>query len=495
MTQRDAAPAHDARTVAALAVRGSASVAVASYAGFLLSFAATAVIARYVGPDQFGSYGLAQAYMQVLVALGGFAFTQAVLQADVESPALADTAMVLTLGVRALLFALSIPLAWIVERANGPAVAGALVLLSGVQFLEAARVAMSMPLQRRVEFGTVARLTLAGSVVSQLLAVGAAMAGWGASALVLRDGLASIVPLTILLVKRGAWRLPSGSRIDAAAAREAWRFGRSIWLIRLFDQGFARLDRVVMGALFSLDAVGIYQQARYLGSLPSSAVAPGNLAVALSTYSRVRHDPPRLAKAFDLVQFFVLRIVPPFAIVCAVFPELLVDAFLGPKWIAAKGALRAVAVYALLLPVVDSYRTLAEAQQHWRVLRWGIAIQSLVAIGLTFALARFGATGAVLALAAGAVSGVGVLAVASRDVASTGGARRVIPVLAAATAAVAVGLVLKWALGEGVVRLGGAAAGSIAAYLTALWLFDGAELRRRADYVVGMLRERGGARG
>jgi len=476
-----------ARSVAARAVRGSASVAAASYAGFVLSFVGTASVARYVGPGEFGAYALAQAYNQILVAFGGFAFTQAVLQSESESPELANTATLLTLAVRGVLLALAVPLAWLVTHVHGEAVGTSFLILGGVQFIEAAKVSYGMPLQRRVEFGRVAWTGFTGSVVAQGAAVWAALAGWGISALVLRDALVSAVPLAVLLSRQRAWGLPSGVGFNRESARTAWHFGRSVWLVRLLEQGLSRLDSVVLGALFSLSQVGLFQQARYIGSLPSSAVGPGNLAVALSTYSRLHHDRQRLAKAFDIVQYFVVRIVPPFAILCVAFPDLLVTVVLGPKWVSALGPLQMAGAYALLLPILDSFRTLAVAMQRWRLLRWSSVVQLLVALPLTVLFARFQATGAVAALSLGTFVAIIVLALAMRPVAAVGTGARYVPVLAATASALLFGAALRRFTPVGTPAIASAALGTIAAYVCVLLIMEARELRRRIAYVLSTL--------
>src|SRR5207302_89333 len=111
-------------------------------------------------------------------------------------------------------------------------------------------------------------------------------------------------------------KLPLGQAFEKDAAKRIWRFGASVYIVRAMDQIASRLDRVLLGNVLSLDVLGIYYQAKYLAALPANALAPGNFQVAIATYSKLTNDPPRLSRAFETVQYFVMRLVPPFAIIC-----------------------------------------------------------------------------------------------------------------------------------------------------------------------------------
>lgn len=479
--------------LAGRAVRSSISVAASSYAGFVLSVLGTAGIARCVGPTDFGVYALGQAYAQIAVALGGFAFTQAVLQSDHDSPALADTALAMTLAVRLAVFLLAIPVSFVVLTGQGPAVAHVFLSLTAIQFLDAAKVGMAMPLRRRMEYGRTAAVTFVSAAVAHTSGVVAAKAGWGVNALVLRDALLSIVGVVVYLVCARRWRLPVGRHLDRSVAGEAWHFGSRVFVVRVIDQGLARLDRLIMGVLLPLDAIGCYQQARYVAGLPSAAVAPGNLSVAIGMYSRVRHDRERLSRAFDTVQFFVARLVPAFALVCAVWPDLVVSVMLGAKWSQATEALRVMGAVALLLPTIDSYRALMEASQQWRVLRWSSVTQSCVGVFALLALYRFGAVGASFALVVASAAALLLLVVASRHVVSSDFWRRYAPAIASTALALFVGYLLRrslstMALGAASLYLG--ALTTVIVYILGLAVLEARELQQRLLYILRAARRR-----
>ena len=203
------------------------------------------------------------------------------------------------------------------------------------------------------------------------------------------------------------WNLTRHFGFDRDAARYLWRFGKSIYPVRALELLIARLDRPLIGGAVSLEALGLYHQARYLASLPALAVAPGNLRVAVATYSRLRGDAVRTGRAFGLVQYFVVRATMPFAIACAVWPTEVVGIVFGARWVAAASALRILAVFAVAFPALESYRALLTALEKWRPLLQSMLVQGvLLVVAFAVAVPRFGAAGAAAAAVVSTIGGL-----------------------------------------------------------------------------------------
>jgi len=403
------------RDLANRAIRGSIWIASASYSGFVLTFVSTAVLARLLPPKAFGVYALAQSYSIILLAVGAFGFTQAIVQSSSRDARLADTALIMTVVVRVILGVISVPIALIIAQYHGADVALAFFQLSLVQIADAIRIGLTITLERDLEYGRVARMSLLSNVVSAVASISAGYAGLGASALVIRDAALSISLLFIAWLTARRWKLPLGHAFDRHAAKEIWKFGRSIYFVRALDQIASRIDRILLGSILSLDVLGIYHQAKYLASLPANALAPGNFQVAITTYSKIKTNVERLSRAFYTVQYFVTRLVPPFVIICAIWPAELLGAVCGPRWMAAEMPLRILALFVLSFAATEGYRSLFTALEAWVVLRRSAIIQAVTLIVVLPLLASFyGAVGASAATLLASVAAVTYLRLESR---------------------------------------------------------------------------------
>lgn len=481
----EAAPVDAARALAGRAVRGSMWAAAGAYTIFLVNFGAVAALAHFVAPAAFGSYALALAYTQVLSALGLFPFGQAVVQSP-RTPGLAETALRLYVAVRGGLLLLAVPAALAVRHANGGAVAFLFLALAGNDFLDGLRSAMGCVLERDLRYRRLASTTLAAALLGSGGALLAARLGLGAWALVLRDVLTQLAVLATYVTMRRRWELPLGRAYDRRLAGRLWRFARNLFWIRALDQVLARLDRVVLGNVLGLSALGLFHQAKYLAMLPQSALAPASMQVAVSTYSKVREDRARLGHAFDLVQYVVLRVVPLAGLALALFPEELLSAMYGARWLPAAPALRVLGVYATLSPILESYRSFTLALERWRALRWSSLAQlAVLVIALAILAPRHGTVGAAVATCLVPVTGLLVLGLGVTRRLAPGRRGTLGPVLLAIPAALAAGLGVQRLLGPG----GGAAllalklAAAALAYGLALLVVERRALLARAGYL------------
>lgn len=477
-------PRDAARSLAGRAVRGSMWAAAGAYTTFVVNFAAIAALAHFVGPKDFGSYSLAFAYNQMVFALGLFPFGQFVVQSP-SLPGIAETAMRMALVLRTGLLLLSVPIALVVNHFNGSTVALLFLGLAVTETLDGVRGSMAAVLERDLRYRALASTTMGASVFASAVAVAAARLGLGAAALLLRDLLLELAVLAVYLGMARRWGLPLARSYDRSIARPAFAFAKSLFWIRALDQVLQRADRVVLGNLLGLEALGYFHQAKYLATLPQAALAPANMQVAISTYSKIRDDRTRLGAAFDLVQYVVVRVVPLAGLALALYPEEILRAMYGARWLPAAPALRVLGLYATLTPILESYRSFSIALERWRPLRWSVLLQTaLLVVALVILAPPFGIVGAAWATCLVPVAGLVVLglSVTRRIVPSRHG--EVGPACVATFAAGAAGLALVPLVGaEGVVALLLKLFAVGAVYLLALLAIERRSLLERASYL------------
>ncbi len=477
--------AHDGpRSLAGRAVRGSMWAAAGAYTTFAVNFVTIAVLARFVPPRDFGSWSLALAYSQIVFALGLFPFGQAVVQSPSE-PRIAETAMRMALALRGGLLLLAVPVSVVVGRFNGSTVAFLFLGLAVIEALDGVRGSMAAVLERDLRYRALSATTMVSALVASAAAILAARLGMGAGALLLRELLLELGVLLVYVVMARRWGLPLARAYDRPIARRVFTFARNLFWIRALEQVLGRADRVVLGNILGLEALGYFHQAKYLAMLPQSALAPANMQVAIATYSKIRNDRTRLGAAFDLVQYVVVRVVPLAGLALVLYPEEILRALYGPRWLPAAPALRVLGIYATLSPVLESYRSFAIALERWRPLRAAVAVQAVVLIAALFVLApRFGTAGAAWATCLAPAAGLLVLglSVTRRLVPSRHG-ELAPPILASGVALVA-GLGLLPLVGTGgTPALAAKLIGVAGVYVSALFLIERRSLVERASYL------------
>jgi PST family polysaccharide transporter len=118
-----------------------------------------------------------------------------------------------------------------------------------------------------------------------------------------------------------------------------------------------RLDSLVVGALLGNRPAGLYHQARMLSETTAIATRPLE-RLSLNLYARVQDDPHRLTRAWQLVNYFLLRVMLALSAALLVFPAETVRLLLGEEWLDAAPVLRWLALYSGLLPVLYNLKNL-----------------------------------------------------------------------------------------------------------------------------------------
>jgi O-antigen/teichoic acid export membrane protein len=144
--------------------------------------------------------------------------------------------------------------------------------------------------------------------------------------------------------------------------------GRGKWVTGsgVFEYIFREGDDIVVGRLLGAGPLGLYQMAYKIATLPITEVADVISKVTLPVYVKISHDNKRLKKAYLKITLGSIILAFPVAFVVFVFAEQILLVLLGPQWVEAAGAMRAVAVYAVIRAGISPVLTALTAVKHQR---------------------------------------------------------------------------------------------------------------------------------
>ena len=317
--------------VAALAERALKWSAFTTVARFALQFVSQVALARLLGPDNFGVYGMGVAVLTFVGFLSGASFSYGLmLQKDLtdEDIRFAFTWQLITGVACAIAMFAAAPV--IAQFFGDPRVEGMVQLLSLASLLTAAAAPATYLLQRDLNFRVLGLVQLA-SYAAGFLAVGIPMAlqGFGAWAL----GTACVVQAAIALVLTYRARPhPVKPLLRHAEGHETLSTGRAVFLTNVVNWLLGNLDRVVIGRMLNAHAVGIYTVAYNLASIPNVLLVGALQPALVATGAKLQEDRARLAQGWLLAIACVLVLATPVAVVMALLSADLVRFLYGASW-------------------------------------------------------------------------------------------------------------------------------------------------------------------
>jgi lipopolysaccharide exporter len=315
-------------------------------ARFVLQFGAQIALARLLGPGNFGVYGIGIAVLTFAAFLSGanFSWNLMLLPSVSRDDIRFSFTWQMIAGVLAAI-AMYAAAPAIATFFSDPRVEGMVQWLAFASLLGAASATATCLLQRDLNFRVLGLIHL-GSYAAGYLAVGVPMAlnGYGAYSLAAACVVQSAVTLVAAYIAKPHAVRPLFSHAGGAATLTT---GRTVFVTNVVNWLLTNLDRIVIGRVLNAQAVGWYNMAYNLASIPNVLLLGALQPTFLAAGAKLQHEPQRLAQGWLLGLACIFVLITPVAVVLALLSADLVHLLYGAAWMESAWVL---AVLFLCLP-------------------------------------------------------------------------------------------------------------------------------------------------
>jgi O-antigen/teichoic acid export membrane protein len=448
-----------------------ASTAVAK----LSTLAIGIVLARILGPQEFGTFAVATVALLALLSFNELGVSLAIVRWPGDPREIAPTVttisvlsssvicLVCYLGAPAFSAAMGAPSATPVVR-----VLGLSVLVSG---LAAAPVAM---LQRTFRQDRKMIADQVASWTSALTSIALALSGLGAMSLAIGQLAGSVIGAALFIAFA-----PRSLRFgfDPARARALLRFGLPLAGSSIVVFAATNVDKVIVGTVLGPVPLGYYVLAANLANWPATMFSLPVRSVAPALLARLQSDPPTMRATFLSTGGLLAAVTLPACVVLAAAAGPLVALVYGAAWQPAAAVLTWLGLLAALRIlfelVYDYFVVLANTRVVLVVqILWFVALVPALYFGATAGGAA-GAAAAALAVAAGVVAPVYLYELSRTGVTPAAVGRRLVPATVAGLGVAAVAVLAAELIALDIVAVLVAGAGAGAALVLLLYLMRG----------------------
>jgi PST family polysaccharide transporter len=355
-------------------IRGGAARLGSQVASLALRTGALIVLARLLGPRDFGLVGMVTAFTGALTWFRDFGLSAAAVQRTDITAAQHSTLFWINVLFGALLALVTLAAApAIAAFYHEPRLVWVAALLGTAFLFNAVGIQHSALLQRQMRFTAVAVISVVSLMVSTAVGIGGAALGYGYWALVASSVIAPLVASIGFWLATG-W-VPGIPRRRAGIG-SMMHFGGTLTLNGIIAYIGFNADKVMIGRFLGVDAIGIYGRGFQLVTIPTDNLNSAVGEVAFSALSRLQNDPARLRNYFLKGFSFVLGLTLPITVACALFADDIVLVLLGPKWQASTEIVRLLAPTIAVTAVINP--------MGWLIYSLGLVRRSLK-IALVFA--------------------------------------------------------------------------------------------------------------
>lgn len=311
------------------------------------NFVTGVVLARgLLGPRDWGVYAVGLVALAIMLSANELGVSLAIVRWDGDPRRFAPTILTLSVTSSTLLyFALFFAapqFARILGASDATAmlrVLGIAVIIDGIACVPAGALTRSFEQRKRMF------IDLANFLVSSGLTIGLAAAGVGAMSFAWGSIAGNIVALTGLAIAAPDFLRPGWNR---AQARALLAFGLPLAAASLLVLAMLNVDSIIIGATLGPAQLGLYQIAFNVSSWPVRSVSEVARRVSFASFSRVTDSLPALSESFERGLSLLMTAAVPACVLLAVLSKPVIYAVYGERWTPASGALRFLALAALL---------------------------------------------------------------------------------------------------------------------------------------------------
>jgi O-antigen/teichoic acid export membrane protein len=318
------------RTLAGLGWSGATQIL-----GLVFQFAFSVVLARLLGPAEFGLMAMIlvfTGFASILADLGLGAF---IIQKPLVTDAHLNSAFWLSVavgGFLTILFGIVAPL--VASFYDQPQLRVLTVVVAFNFLLGSLSVVQSALLSKSIDFRTRFWIESVSTIVSGIAALVLALSDAGVWSLV-GQLLVLTTARTLMMWWRSPWR--PARAFEPAAAWELLRFGRHLLASNAVIYWENNLDKVVIGRVIGDASLGIYNLSERLIRIPSTNVTGFAGAVMFPALSAMHGDADSVKRVYLLSNRLIALVTFPMMAGLGVLAEPVILFLLGDKWRSAIG--------------------------------------------------------------------------------------------------------------------------------------------------------------
>lgn len=354
----------------------------------ILQLAQMSILARFLEPGDFGL----MAIMMVVIGFSQAFQDMGVSNAIIQRPEISHTQLSslywLNIVAGAVLTLIVIAIAPLVAMFyEDPRITSLMILLSSTFILVAIGNQYRVLCQKNLNFRTMEIINVSTSVVSFIVAAVMAYKGYGVLTLVwAMITQAALSSLLFLWIGLKHYHKPSlvyrHSELEGFYGFGMYQMGeRSINYIS------ANADKILIGKLVGINAVGFYNLAWQLIIFPLSKINPIINKVAFPVYSKVQNDPATLNRYYTLNVKLLSLVTMPLLAFLMFFSSEVVGLVFGEGWDTTASLLPILALVGILKALGNPGGALILAKGRadvgfWWNIVWAITIVVALSIGL-----------------------------------------------------------------------------------------------------------------
>lgn len=360
-------------------VKGTFWSAADAFLGQGVTFIVGLVLARLLSPVEYGLIGICTIFITVLTGIVDSGFSNALIRkkdtTNEDYNTMFITNMVVSVVLFGLLFVCSPLIANFFAREELVWLVRAMGLILILQALSITQVTI---LTKRIDFKTKTKASLVSAVLSGVIGIGMAFAGFGVWSLVGQQ-LSKHLLYTFCLWFFNRW-WPT-FKFSISSFKYMWGFGWKLMVSGLLNNIWNQLYQVVVGKFYSPATLGQYSRSKEYASIFSSNLTSIIQRVSYPVLSEIQDDKSRMVEGYRRIIKITMFVTVVIMFSMGALAEPLLYCLIGPQWHEAATYLPLICISMSLYPLHAINLNMLQVEGRSDIFLYLEIVKKILAIG------------------------------------------------------------------------------------------------------------------
>lgn len=330
-------------------IKGTFWSAADAFIGQGVTFIVGIILARILSPEEYGLIGIVTIFTTVMLGVVDSGFSNALIRKVKVTEDDYSTLFYFNLLVSILMFALLFVVApWIAQFFERPQLISLTRVMGSLLIFQALSIVQYTILSRNVDFKTKTKASVISAIISGIVGIAMAYAGFGVWALVAQQLARQLLYSVCLWILNKWW---PKLRFSVESFKYMWGFGWKLLLSGLLDKIWSQLYQTVVGKFYNPATLGQYTRAKEYAGIFSTNFTNIIQRVSYPVLSQVQDDKERMVGGYRKIIKTTMFVTAVIMISTGAVAEPLIYCLIGPQWGEAASYLPLICVSMSLFPL------------------------------------------------------------------------------------------------------------------------------------------------
>lgn len=314
-----------------------------------LSFFASIILARLLGPTEFGLIGMISVFIAIGTSLVDSGLSASIIRTQDADDRDFSTVFYLNLMMSVAVYGLLFFAApWIADF-YGQEILVPIIRLYCFSFVISAFSAIQTAmLNKEMQFKKIMQYNVPGTVIGVIVGISLGYLGYGVWSIVWMY-LSTQLIQSIMLWSFSKWK-PTWT-FSKEKLKYHYGFGYKLMLSGLLDTAYRNVYNVIIGRYFSVQELGYFERGKAFNTYPVTVLTSIISKVSYPLLSKIQDQKERIAKVYRQLIQFAFFVTAPMMLGAAAIAEPLFLLVLGDQWLPAVPFFQILCLSGMFYPI------------------------------------------------------------------------------------------------------------------------------------------------